>query len=84
MDDQAKDKEELSRLRHSAAHLMAQAITRIYGRKVVQLGIGPVINGSRKRFEQSEDEPPKKADRTERKEIRNFSKNTLLVGGKDD
>ncbi|TVX96907.1 threonine--tRNA ligase [Cohnella terricola] len=29
--------------RHSAAHLMAQAIKRIYGNKAVKLGIGPVI-----------------------------------------
>jgi threonyl-tRNA synthetase len=30
-------------LRHSAAHLMAQAIKRIYGARAVKLGIGPVI-----------------------------------------
>ncbi|MEK8126979.1 threonine--tRNA ligase [Paenibacillus filicis] len=29
--------------RHSTAHLMAQAIKRIYGEKTVKLGIGPVI-----------------------------------------
>ncbi len=29
--------------RHSTAHLMAQAIKRIYGDKAVKLGIGPVI-----------------------------------------
>ncbi|MFB7816965.1 threonine--tRNA ligase [Paenibacillus chitinolyticus] len=29
--------------RHSTAHLMAQAIKRIYGSKAVKLGIGPVI-----------------------------------------
>lgn len=29
--------------RHSTAHLMAQAIARIYGRKAVHFGIGPVI-----------------------------------------
>ncbi|WP_144941566.1 TGS domain-containing protein, partial [Paenibacillus sp. 32O-W] len=29
--------------RHSTAHLMAQAIKRIYGNKQVKLGIGPVI-----------------------------------------
>ncbi|MNZ56478.1 Threonine--tRNA ligase 2 [compost metagenome] len=29
--------------RHSTAHLMAQAITRIYGAEAVKLGIGPVI-----------------------------------------
>lgn len=43
MDDQARGREELDRLRHSAAHVMAQAIARIYGRKVVCFGIGPVI-----------------------------------------
>ncbi|WP_123042864.1 threonine--tRNA ligase [Cohnella candidum] len=42
MDNQATS-EELGRLRHSAAHVMAQAIARIYGRKAVRLGIGPVI-----------------------------------------
>lgn len=31
-------------LRHSTAHLMAQAIKRIYGEKNVKLGIGPVID----------------------------------------
>ncbi|WP_040950341.1 TGS domain-containing protein, partial [Gorillibacterium massiliense] len=30
-------------MRHSSAHLMAQAIKRIYGQKAVKLGIGPVI-----------------------------------------
>lgn len=29
--------------RHSTAHLMAQALKRIYGQKTVKLGIGPVI-----------------------------------------
>ncbi|OME88615.1 MULTISPECIES: threonine--tRNA ligase [Paenibacillus] len=29
--------------RHSAAHLMAQAVKRIYGRKSVHFGVGPVI-----------------------------------------
>ncbi|MGO4611240.1 threonine--tRNA ligase, partial [Variovorax sp. 2RAF20] len=29
--------------RHSTAHVMAQAIKRIYGEKAVKLGIGPVI-----------------------------------------
>ena len=29
--------------RHSAAHLMAQAVRRIYGQKSVNLGVGPVI-----------------------------------------
>ncbi|MEV2313637.1 threonine--tRNA ligase [Paenibacillus larvae] len=31
--------------RHSTAHLMAQALKRIYGEKAVKLGIGPVIEG---------------------------------------
>ncbi|RUT38360.1 TGS domain-containing protein [Paenibacillus anaericanus] len=31
--------------RHSTAHVMAQAIKRIYGQKTVKLGIGPVIEG---------------------------------------
>ncbi|WP_379154147.1 threonine--tRNA ligase [Paenibacillus sp. sgz5001063] len=35
--------EGLSILRHSAAHLMAQAIQRIYGAPKVRLGIGPVV-----------------------------------------
>lgn len=30
-------------MRHSTAHLMAQAIKRIYGSKAVKLGVGPVI-----------------------------------------
>jgi threonyl-tRNA synthetase len=30
-------------MRHSTAHLMAQALTRLYGRERVKLGIGPVI-----------------------------------------
>ncbi|MFE4570215.1 threonine--tRNA ligase [Paenibacillus chitinolyticus] len=30
-------------LRHSTAHLMAQAIKRLYGERAVKLGIGPVI-----------------------------------------
>lgn len=33
----------LEMYRHSTAHLMAQAIKRIYGEKAVKLGIGPVI-----------------------------------------
>lgn len=41
--EEQRDKEALERLRHSAAHVMAQAISRIYGREAVQLGIGPVI-----------------------------------------
>ncbi|WP_334075437.1 MULTISPECIES: threonine--tRNA ligase [Paenibacillus] len=36
-------KEGLDIYRHSTAHLMAQAIKRIYGEKAVKLGIGPVI-----------------------------------------
>jgi threonyl-tRNA synthetase len=36
-------KEALDVLRHSTAHLMAQALKRLYGEKNVKLGIGPVI-----------------------------------------
>ncbi|MCA1294597.1 threonine--tRNA ligase [Paenibacillus sp. alder61] len=36
-------KEGLDIYRHSTAHLMAQALKRIYGEKSVKLGIGPVI-----------------------------------------
>ncbi|MBU7319421.1 threonine--tRNA ligase [Paenibacillus oleatilyticus] len=36
-------KEGLEVHRHSTAHLMAQAIKRLYGQKAVKLGIGPVI-----------------------------------------
>ncbi|MCP3775725.1 threonine--tRNA ligase [Paenibacillus sp. MZ04-78.2] len=36
-------KEGLEVYRHSTAHLMAQAIKRLYGQKAVKLGIGPVI-----------------------------------------
>ncbi|GIQ65430.1 threonine--tRNA ligase 2 [Paenibacillus cisolokensis] len=36
-------KEGLEVYRHSTAHLMAQAIKRIYGNQAVKLGIGPVI-----------------------------------------
>jgi threonyl-tRNA synthetase len=36
-------KDGLEIYRHSTAHLMAQAIKRIYGDKAVKLGIGPVI-----------------------------------------
>jgi len=43
MNHQVEVREELGWLRHSAAHIMAQAIARIYGRKAVQFGIGPVI-----------------------------------------
>ncbi|MGM7636435.1 threonine--tRNA ligase [Bacillus sp. Hm123] len=32
-------------LRHSTAHLMAQAVKRIYGAENVKLGVGPVIEG---------------------------------------
>ena len=35
--------EALNVLRHSAAHLMAQALKRLYGEKNVKLGVGPVI-----------------------------------------
>lgn len=37
------NEEGLEVYRHSTAHLMAQAIKRIYGEKAVKLGIGPVI-----------------------------------------
>lgn len=37
--------EALEILRHSTAHLMAQAIKRIYGKDHVKLGVGPVIEG---------------------------------------
>ncbi|WP_168118859.1 threonine--tRNA ligase [Paenibacillus sp. HB172176] len=37
--------EGLAILRHSAAHLLAQALKRIYGDNAVKLGIGPVIDG---------------------------------------
>ncbi|WNR46847.1 threonine--tRNA ligase [Paenibacillus roseipurpureus] len=37
------DEDGLMIYRHSTAHVMAQAITRIYGQQVVNLGIGPVI-----------------------------------------
>lgn len=40
---QLDSREGLDVYRHSAAHLMAQAIKRIYGRQAVKLGIGPVI-----------------------------------------
>jgi len=32
-------------LRHSTAHLMAQAVKRLYGKENVKLGVGPVIEG---------------------------------------
>ncbi|KIL77731.1 threonine--tRNA ligase [Bacillus badius] len=32
-------------LRHSTAHLMAQAVKRLYGQDKVKLGVGPVIEG---------------------------------------
>ncbi|PWW08605.1 threonyl-tRNA synthetase [Paenibacillus cellulosilyticus] len=38
-----ESKEGLDVYRHSTAHLMAQALTRLYGRDAVKLGIGPVI-----------------------------------------
>ena len=38
-----ESKEGLEIYRHSTAHIMAQAIKRIYGQKAVKLGIGPVI-----------------------------------------
>lgn len=37
--------EALEILRHSTAHLMAQAVKRIYGKDNVKLGVGPVIEG---------------------------------------
>ncbi|EHB66750.1 threonine--tRNA ligase [Paenibacillus lactis] len=37
-------KDGLEILRHSTAHVMAQAIKRIYGNQAVNLGIGPVID----------------------------------------
>ncbi|GLX69024.1 threonine--tRNA ligase 2 [Paenibacillus glycanilyticus] len=37
------DKDGLIVYRHSTAHIMAQAITRIYGQQAVKLGMGPVI-----------------------------------------
>ncbi|SYX86131.1 threonine--tRNA ligase [Paenibacillus alvei] len=39
----ADSKDGLSIIRHSTAHVMAQAIQRIYGADAVNLGIGPVI-----------------------------------------
>lgn len=39
----ADSKDGLSIIRHSTAHVMAQAIQRIYGADAVKLGIGPVI-----------------------------------------
>lgn len=38
-------KDGLEIYRHSTAHIMAQAIKRLYGDKAVKLGIGPVIGG---------------------------------------
>ncbi|MBO9609932.1 MAG: threonine--tRNA ligase [Paenibacillaceae bacterium] len=46
MQEQLKHDQEQAYLqvyRHSAAHLLAQALKRIYGGKAVKLGIGPVI-----------------------------------------
>ncbi|MFS0780638.1 threonine--tRNA ligase [Bacillus sp. 1P06AnD] len=37
--------EALEILRHSTAHLMAQAVKRMYGKDNVKLGVGPVIEG---------------------------------------
>ncbi|WP_050616012.1 threonine--tRNA ligase [Bacillus testis] len=37
-------KEALEILRHSSAHLLAQAVKRIYGKDNVKLGVGPVID----------------------------------------
>lgn len=39
----SKEKVDLETLRHSTAHLMAQAITELYPKEDVKLGIGPVI-----------------------------------------
>lgn len=39
----ADSKEGLEIMRHSTAHLMAQAVKRLFGNKEVKLGIGPVI-----------------------------------------
>ena len=36
-----KDSESLEILRHSAAHILAKAVKRLYGREKVKLGIGP-------------------------------------------
>lgn len=38
-----KDKEAPEFFRHTMAHILAQAVTRIYGEKNVRLGIGPTI-----------------------------------------
>ena len=39
-----QDSEEgLEVIRHSTAHLLAQAVTRVYGSKEVRLGVGPVV-----------------------------------------
>ncbi|MFD1178473.1 threonine--tRNA ligase [Paenibacillus puldeungensis] len=39
----ADSKDGLEIMRHSSAHLMAQAVKRLFGNKEVKLGIGPVI-----------------------------------------
>jgi len=39
----ARDRESLSVLRHSAAHILAKAVKRIFGSERVKLGIGPAI-----------------------------------------
>jgi len=36
-----KDRESLQILRHSAAHLLAKAVKKLYGKEAVKLGIGP-------------------------------------------
>ncbi|KUP05561.1 threonyl-tRNA synthase [Bacillus coahuilensis p1.1.43] len=41
----AGSEDALETLRHSTAHLMAQAIKRLYGDESVKLGVGPVIEG---------------------------------------
>ncbi|MEO3943892.1 threonine--tRNA ligase [Gorillibacterium sp. CAU 1737] len=42
-DSQANDKLNLEVARHTAAHVLAQAVKRLYGEQEVRLGIGPVI-----------------------------------------
>ena len=39
----AKEKEALNVLRHSAAHILADAVMRFFGKETVKLGIGPAI-----------------------------------------
>ena len=38
-----ESKDGLNVYRHSTAHLLAQALKRMYGMEAIQLGIGPVI-----------------------------------------